>query len=328
MAVEDGVDILVGTPGRLIDLIYDASFKTKNIKRLVVDEVDEMLNLGFRTQLKNILDALPTKRQNLLFSATMIEEVEELINTFFNAPITIEATPVGTPLINIDQQVYHVPNFHTKVNLLRLLLSNDENMVKVLVFVATKKMADEIYEELEKSFPERVGVIHSNKHQNHRLNTVIAFQESRCNFLIATDIIARGLDISEVTHVINFDTPEVPESYIHRIGRTGRADKKGISVTLTTEKEKEFLGNIEELMSFQVPVVALPTDLIISDVLTEDEKPKVKMKTFLVKPPKKETVGPAFHPKSAKNSKVNVKVSHKDKMMKKYGKPIKKGAKK
>jgi len=328
LAVEDGVDIMVGTPGRLIDLIYDASFKTKNIKRLVVDEVDEMLNLGFRTQLKNILDALPQKRQNLLFSATMIEEVADIIDTFFNAPITIEAAPTGTPLANIDQKLYLVPNFYTKVNLLLQLLSRDATMTKVLVFVATKKLADELYDELEAEFPERVGVIHSNKHQNHRLNTVVAFQEGKCNFLIATDIIARGLDISEVTHVINFDTPEVPESYIHRIGRTGRADKKGISITFTTEREKEYLDSIEELMNYQIPVTSLPADLVISDVLTEDEKPKVKMKTYLVKPPKKEAVGPAFHQKSAKNSKVNIKVSHKDKMMKKYGKPIKKGGKK
>ncbi len=328
LAVEDGVDIMVGTPGRLIDLIYDASFKTKNLKRLVVDEVDEMLNLGFRTQLKNILDALPVKRQNLLFSATMIEEVEELINTFFNAPVTVEASPTGTPLANIDQQVYYVPNFYTKVNLLKMLLTADTSMTKVLVFVATKQMADEIFVELENVFPERVGVIHSNKHQNHRLNTVIQFQEGKCNFLIATDIIARGLDISEVTHVINFDTPEVPESYIHRIGRTGRADKKGISITFTTEREKENLDRIKELMNYKVPEISLPENLVISDVLTEDEKPKVKMKTYLVKPPKKEAVGPAFHQKSAKNSKVNSKVSHKDKMMKKYGKPITRGAKK
>ncbi len=327
LAVEDGCDILVGTPGRLIDLIYDAAFKTKNIKKLVIDEVDEMLNLGFRTQLKNILDALPQKRQNLMFSATMTEEVEDLIDVFFNAPITIEAAPTGTPLENIDQFVYHVPNFYTKVNLLKLLLSRDEKMVKVLVFVATKQMADDLFVEMETQFPERVGVIHSNKHQNHRLNTVIQFQQGNYLFLIATDVIARGLDISEVTHVINFDTPEVAESYIHRIGRTGRADRKGISLTFVTEKEKESFDKIETLMHYTVPVMPLPEDLIISDILTEDEMPKVKMKTFLVKPPKKEDVGPAFHQKSAKNSKVNVHISHKDKMMKKYGKPIKKSGK-
>jgi len=327
LALEDGTDILVGTPGRLIDLVYDAAFKTKNIKKLIIDEVDEMLNLGFRTQLKNILDSLPQRRQNLMFSATMIDEVEELIGLFFNSPITIEAAPTGTPLENIDQFIYHVPNFNTKVNLLKLLLSSDEQMVKVLVFVATKQMADDLYELMISDFPDRVGVIHSNKHQNHRLNTVLQFQQGNYLFLIATDVIARGLDISEVTHVINFDTPEVPESYIHRIGRTGRADRKGISITFVTEKEKEYFDKIEGLMKYQVNVQPLPEDLFISDVLTEDEMPKVKMKTFLVKPPRKEEVGPAFHQKSAKNSKTNVHVSHKDKMMKKYGKPIKKSGK-
>ena len=251
LAVEDGCDILVGTPGRLIDLIYDAAFKTKNVKKLIVDEVDEMLNLGFRTQLKNIIDALPQRRQNLMFSATMTEEVEELIDVFFNAPITIEAAPTGTPLENIDQLVYHVSNFNTKVNLLKLLLSRDEKMVKVLVFVATKQMADDLFIEMDTVFSDRVGVIHSNKHQNHRLNTVIQFQQGNYLFLIATDVIARGLDISEVTHVINFDTPEVPESYIHRIGRTGRADRKGISITFVTEKEKESFDKIETLMHYQ-----------------------------------------------------------------------------
>ncbi|MFP5040860.1 DEAD/DEAH box helicase [Parasediminibacterium sp. JCM 36343] len=328
LALEDGADIIVGTPGRLIDLLYDASFKTKSIKRLVIDEVDEMLNLGFRTQLKNILDLLPPKRQNLMFSATIIDEVEQLIATFFNDPIYIEAAPTGTPLANIDQQAYHVPNFYTKTNLLRLLLQQNEQMSKVLVFVATKQLADQLGETMEAAFPEKVGVIHSNKHQNHRLNTVKQFQQGVYRFLIATDIIARGLDISEVTHVFNFDIPEVPENYIHRIGRTGRADKKGISLSFITEKEKESLEKIEALMNFQVPIMALPDDLEISDVLTEDEKPKIHMKTYLVKLPKKENVGPAFHEKSAKNSKVNSRVSHKDKMMKKYGKPIKRGAKK
>jgi ATP-dependent RNA helicase RhlE len=328
LAVEDGVDIMVGTPGRLIDLIYDASFKTKNIKKLVIDEVDEMLNLGFRTQLKNILDTLPLKRQNLMFSATMTEEVDQLIDTFFNSPITIEAAPTGTPLANIEQIAYRVPNFYTKVNLLKLILMSNETMTKVLVFVATKQMADEIYNELEQIFTDRIGVIHSNKHQNHRLNTVTSFQEGKYQYLIATDIIARGLDISEVTHVINFDTPEIPESYIHRIGRTGRADRKGIAMTFISDREVENFNKIEALMNVKVLENELPENLIISDVLTEDEKPKVKMKTFLVKPPKKEAVGPAFHEKSAKNSKVNFKVSHKDKMMKKYGKPIKKSGKK
>ena len=326
--VEKGVDVLVATPGRLYDLAMNGAFKTKMIKRLVIDEVDEMLNLGFRTQLKNILDLLPQKRQNLMFSATITNDVEALIATYFNDPVRVEAAPTGTPLENIIQTVYEVPNFYTKVNLLHLLLTEDETMTKVLVFAATKKLADDLYAQLEAKFPGTAGVIHSNKEQNHRFNTVKQFKDGVYRFIIATDIVARGIDIAEVTHVINFDTPEVAENYIHRIGRTGRADKKGIAITFTTEKEKPALEAIETLMKYKVPVLPLPEQLVISDVLTEDEIPKVYMKTIQLKLPKKEDVGPAFHEKSAKNQKVNFVVSKKDRMMKKYGKPITRGQKK
>ena len=326
--VEKGVDVLVATPGRLYDLAMNGAFKTKMIKRLVIDEVDEMLNLGFRTQLKNILDLLPQKRQNLMFSATITNDVEALIATYFNDPVRVEAAPTGTPLENIIQTVYEVPNFYTKVNLLHLLLTEDETMTKVLVFAATKKLADDLYAQLEAKFPGTAGVIHSNKEQNHRFNTVKQFKDGVYRFIIATDIVARGIDIAEVTHVINFDTPEVAENYIHRIGRTGRADKKGIAITFTTEKEKPALEAIETLMKYKVPVLPLPEQLVISDVLTEDEIPKVYMKTIQLKLPKKEDVGPAFHEKSAKNKKVNFVVSKKDRMMKKYGKPITRGQKK
>ena len=326
--VETGVDVLVATPGRLYDLAMNGAFKTKMIKKLVIDEVDEMLNLGFRTQLKNILDLLPPRRQNLLFSATITEEVETLIETYFNDPIRVEAAPTGTPLENIIQSSYEVPNFYTKVNLLELLLSEDKSMTKVLIFVATKKLADQLYEQLENKFPGTAGVIHSNKEQNNRFNTVKQFQEGNYRFIIATDIVARGIDIAEVTHVINFDTPEIPENYIHRIGRTGRADKKGIAITFVTANEKPALSLIETLMKYQVPIIELPQQLVISEVLTEEEIPKVFMKINQVKAPKKDEVGPAFHEKSAKNSKVNFIVKKKDRMMKKYGKPITRGPKK
>ena len=328
LEVEKGVDVLVATPGRLYDLAVNGAFKTKMIKRLVIDEVDEMLNLGFRTQLKNILDLLPEKRQNLLFSATITEEVELLIATYFNDPVRVEAAPTGTPLENIVQTAYNVPNFYTKANLLQLLLTEDESMTKVLVFAATKHLADQLYEQLEAAFPGTAGVIHSNKEQNHRFNTVKQFKDGVYRFIIATDIVARGIDIAEVTHVINFDTPEVPENYIHRIGRTGRFDKKGIAITFITDKEKPLQAAIEALMKYEIPISPLPANLVISDELTEEEKPKVYMKIIQVKLPKKEDVGPAFHPKSAKNSKVNFIVKKKDRMMKKYGKPITRGQKK
>ena len=326
--VEKGVDVLVATPGRLYDLALNGAFKTKSIRQLVIDEVDEMLNLGFRTQLKNILDLLPARRQNLLFSATITDEVEVLIETYFNDPVRVEAAPTGTPLENIIQSAFEVPNFYTKVNLLELLLSLDMDMTKVLVFAATKKLADELYEQLEAKFPGTAGVIHSNKEQNHRFNTVKQFQEGNYRFIIATDIVARGIDIAEVTHVINFDVPDVPENYIHRIGRTGRADKKGIAITFLTPMEKDSKAAIENLMKYAIPIIPLPADLVISEVLTEDEKPKVFMKIIQLKVPKKEEAGPSFHEKSAKNKKVNFIIKKKERMMKKYGKPITRGQKK
>ncbi|WP_276131650.1 DEAD/DEAH box helicase [Polluticoccus soli] len=325
--VEAGVDIIVATPGRLLDLAYDGSLNMKTIKKLVIDEADEILNLGFHTQLNNILDLLPAKRQHLLFSATITEEVETLMRTYFNDPEKIEAAPTGTPLENISQQGYKVPNFYTKRNLLKHLLDNNADMSKVLVFVATKKLADTLFEELQPEYGETMGVIHSNKEQNYRFNTVKQFQEGTFRFIIATDIVARGLDIAEVTHVINFDIPDVPENYIHRIGRTGRADKRGVAIAFITEREDKDLAAIQALMKYEIPILPLPEDLEISDVLTEDEKPKVFMKTNLIKLPKIDEGGGAFHEKSAKNKKVNKKVRHADKMKEKYGKPKKRGKK-
>lgn len=328
LAVEQKVDVLVATPGRLFDLAMTGSLRLKAVKRVIIDEVDEMMNLGFRTQLKNVLDLLPDRRQNLLFSATITEDVENLMQIFFTTPIKIEAAPTGTPLENIKQYAYEVPNFYTKVNLLKLLLEEDSSMTKVLVFTASKALADQVFEQLESTYAGSSNVIHSNKEQNHRFNTVRQFKDGVYRFIIATDIVARGIDIAEVSHVINFDTPDVPENYMHRIGRTGRADRPGIAITFITPKEKKEQEKIEELMNYKIPILSLPDSLEISQELTEDEKPKVYMKEIQIKIPKKEESGPAFHEKSAKNSKVNFIVRHKDRMMKKYGKPIKRAPKK
>jgi ATP-dependent RNA helicase RhlE len=328
LSVEQKTDVIVATPGRLFDLAMNGSLKLKGIKKLVIDEVDEMLNLGFRTQLKNIIELLPEKRQNLMFSATLTDDVEFLMQDYFNAPVKVEAAPSGTPVENIEQQAYDLPNFYTKVNLLKLLLGGDETMTKVLVFTGSKSLADQLYTELEPKHAEVMGVIHSNKEQNHRFNTVKQFKEGTYRFIIATDIVARGIDVAEVTHVINFDLPDVAENYMHRIGRTGRADKKGIAISFITEKEKTSQGKIEELMNYKIPMLPLPENLVISDELTEDEMPKVYMKEIQIKIPKKEDVGPAFHEKSAKNSKVNFVVSRRDRMMKKYGRPLTRGQKK
>lgn len=326
--VMQGVDVLVATPGRLVDLLANGSVKTKALRRLVIDEVDEMLNLGFRAQLRTILDLLPPKRQNLLFSATLTDEVESLMDAYFASPVRVEAAPVGTPLENIAQSAYAVPNFHTKVALLKYLLTEQPDLTKVLVFVATKHLADSLYDELTPEFGDQIGLIHSNKSQNYRFEAVARFESGACRVLIATDIIARGLDVAGVSHVVNFDMPEVPESYIHRIGRTGRADRKGVAIAFVTEREKEQQTAIEGLMNYAIPMRPLPDDLRISDVLTDDEKPQISMKTILLKTPGVEEGGGAFHEKLEKNKKVNVRRDYAAEKMKKYGRPIKRSGKK
>ncbi|MDB5273331.1 MAG: box helicase domain protein [Chitinophagaceae bacterium] len=319
--VNNGLDVLVATPGRLLDLALTGVLKLRNVKRLIIDEVDEMLNLGFRPQLTRVIDLLPVKRQNLMFSATITEEVEEFIKDYFDDPIKIEAAPTGTPLENITQIGYRVPNFNTKVNLLQLFLAEEPEMKKVLVFTSTKALADLLFDKLEKNFAGKLGVIHSNKEQNHRFHSVHQFENGTYRILIATDIVARGLDISSVTHVINFDTPKVPENYIHRIGRTGRADKKGEARTFITEHDFENVERIEELMKFSIELALLPEHLVISEVLLDEEQPKVKMRNVLVKTPKKEESGPAFHEKKDKNKKVNNKIRRGEAHKLKYGKP-------
>jgi ATP-dependent RNA helicase RhlE len=325
--IRGGLDILVSTPGRLLDMVHKGELRLRNTKQLIIDEVDEMLDLGFRFQIVKIFDELPAKRQNLMFSATMTDKVEVLIDSFFNYPVKIEAAPTGTPLENIEQSAYYVPNFNTKVNLLKRLLRDNTDMSKVLVFAATKKLADLLFEEIDPEFPEKIGIVHSNKAQSKRFDTVKLFHQGVYRVLISTDLIARGIDISEVTHVINIDTPDTAENYMHRIGRTGRADKKGIAITFITEQEKESQAAIEELMNTTLPILPLPEDLTISDVLIDAELPQIIMKSPVIRLPKKEEGNAAFHEKSAKRQKVNNKIRRRDKMHAKYGKPQTRGQK-
>lgn len=302
--VYDGLDILVATPGRLIDLTLSRTLQFSAVKKLVIDEVDEMLNLGFRPQLKQILEALPPKRQNLMFSATLTEDVELMIEKYFNAPEYIEVITRGTPLEKIIQQAYHIPNFYSKVNLLRWLLTHDKSMARVLLFVKNKKIADELETELQE-FISDIGIIHSNKSQPHRFEAVKQFQEGTHRLLIATDVIARGLDLKDVTHVINFDFPKDPSSYIHRIGRTGRADKTGIALSFITEKETEMQAQIEELMGKEIALLDLPEEVELSEELTPDEMPVMRDKN-LKKAKKIAIPTGAFHEKKAKNKKVQL----------------------
>ena len=324
-AVMAGCDMVVGTPGRLLDLMLTGAFKTKKIKKLIIDEVDEMLNLGFRVQLNGILDFLPERRQNLMFSATMPQDVQEIVDNFSDYYHKIEAAPSGAPLENIEQYSYEVPNFNTKANLLELLLQEDSTMEKVLVFASTKKLADVLFETMESRFPEKVGVIHSSKSQNYRFNAVDAFQKGDVRLLIATDIIARGLDVSMVTHVINFDLSDKAENYIHRIGRTGRAEKRGVAISFVTEEEAPYKEAIEQLMKMSIPIRFAPEELVVSTELIPLEIP-VEFVPFNNHKVKQHTPsGPAFHEKLEKNKKVNVRYDFQKDMQKKYKKQYRKG---
>lgn len=319
--VKNGMDVLVATPGRLLDLALTSVLNLKSIKKLVIDEVDEMLNLGFRPQLGRVLDLMMVKRQNLMFSATLTEEVEMFINNHFNNPIKIEAAPTGTPLDSIEQSAYEVPNFNTKVNLLKLMLQSNEDMRKVLVFVSTINLADQLFDLMNVDFENEVGIIHSKKSQLSRFEAVKLFKEGKHRVLIASDLVARGIDIAEVSHVINFDAPAISENYMHRIGRTGRADKKGQAITFITPQDAETIEAIETLMNRKIAVVDLPESLTISTELIPEEMPVVRMRNTLGKLPKKVEAGPSFHEKSLKNQKTNQKVSRGESQRSKYGKP-------
>ena len=311
----NGVDIIVATPGRLVDLSLTGILRLKDIRQLVIDEVDQMLSLGFRQPLLIFLESLPAKRQNLMFSATMNEEIEGVIAKYFYEPQKVEVAPHGTPLEKIVQVCYHVPNFNTKVNLLEYLLKNDASLSKVLVFVGTKKLADSLFDTLKLRFPEEVIVIHSNLSQTARINSLKQFHEGKKRVLVATDVVARGLDITDVTHVINFDTPETPEDYIHRIGRTGRANKDGVAITFINNAELEFQVAIEMMMNKAIPYEAMPESVVVSKVLTDDEIPKMIDKIKQKKGKDNYVPGAAFHEKKEKNKKVNLgSASQKEKL--------------
>ena len=303
-AVYQGIDVLVGTPGRIMDLALDNVIRFDSLQKLIIDEFDEILNLGFRSQVTSILAMLSNKRQNILFSATMTDEVDGMLEEYFEFPEEVTLSPSGTPLEQIEQLGYLVPNFLTKINLIIQLLE-DEKLERVLLFVNNKKTADLLADKLEEVYPEQFGVIHSNKSQNYRLNTMATFQEGVIRGIVTTDVMARGLDISDITHVINVEFPEIPEQYIHRIGRTGRADKSGIAISLISPREEEIQIEAEVLMEKEIKFLDMPATVEVAVRLLEFEKDKKKQMKFLTKKPKLEG-GASFHEKIEKNKKINL----------------------
>ena len=327
-AILQGCDVIVGTPGRTYDLVAHGTLKLKAVTKLVIDEVDVMLDLGFRFQLNNLFELLPNKRQNIMFSATMTSEINDLIKDYFIAPEEIKIALSGEPLENINQTTYSVKNFYTKVNLLEHILADSEEFKKVLIFIDGKRNADRIYDILEPIFGDELGIIHSNKSQNYRLNTIERFDKGEIRLLLSTDVMARGIDLDQISHVINFDVPEFPENYIHRIGRTGRADHQGNSIILCAEYEHEKKDAIEALMKKEIELIEFPEEVKVSQQLTPAERPV----DYVYKNPdrnkKDSETGEAFHEKKAKNRKVNLGGSYHRELAAKYKKPKTRGGKK
>ena len=250
-ALRRGVDILVATPGRLLDLMNQKYVHLDHIKMLVLDEADRMLDMGFVNDVKKVIAKVPAKRQTLFFSATMPNEIQNLANTILTRPEKVEVTPVSSTAETIQQELYYVDKGDKKALLNHIL--KDKDIKTALVFTRTKHGADKVVKDLVK-----VGItaeaIHGNKSQNARQRALTNFKYRTTRVLIATDIAARGIDIDELTHVINYELPNIPETYVHRIGRTGRAGASGIALSFCDAEEIDFLKDIHKLIAKQIPV--------------------------------------------------------------------------
>lgn len=250
--LKKGVDILIATPGRLLDLVNQKFIYLKNIEYFVLDEADRMLDMGMINDVKKIIAMLPKERQNMLFSATMPKEILTLTNSILKNPVSVEVTPVSSTVDTIKQGLYLVNRKYKKQLLIDLL--KDKAISSVLVFSRTKHGANIITRDLNKAGIEALA-IHGNKSQNARQLALNSFKEGKIRVLVATDIAARGIDIDELSHVINYDLPEVPETYVHRIGRTGRAGQQGTALSFCDTEDKEYLKGIEKLIGKEIPVI-------------------------------------------------------------------------
>lgn len=250
--IKRGVDILVATPGRLLDLMNQGILSLKQLEIFVLDEADRMLDMGFIHDVKKVIKVLPAKRQTLFFSATMPEEIQNLANMMLKNPAKVEVTPPSSTVDKIQQRIYFTNKPDKRKLLLHLLETN--GISTALVFTRTKHGADKVARFLDKA-KIKSAAIHGNKSQNSRQNALKNFKNGNLNVLVATDIAARGIDIDELKHVFNFDLPNVPETYVHRIGRTGRAGNEGIAISFCAADERKELKDIEKLAAIKIPVV-------------------------------------------------------------------------
>lgn len=284
--LRNGIDILVATPGRLLDLVDQKIISLRDIELFVLDEADRMLDMGFIHDIKKLLKVLPTKKQSLFFSATMPKPIMELANTILYNPVKVEVTPESTTAETIQQEIYYVDK-DNKITLLHELIK-DEIQESVLVFTRTKHGADKLVKALDK-LKVKAAAIHGNKSQNARQNALNNFKDKKIQVLVATDIAARGIDIDLLKYVVNFEIPNIPETYVHRIGRGGRAGADGIAISLCDIDEKAYVKDIEKVIGMRIP---------------EAKNNPYPMKNFTLSPPKQKQARPPRKDKPAGKSKV------------------------
>ncbi len=250
--IRRGTEILIATPGRLLDLIQQRVVNLQHVEIFILDEADRMLDMGFINDVKKVVALLPKRRQNLFFSATMPKEIQNLADTILYEPVKVEVTPISTTAEKIDQFVFMVEKPQKRALLHHIL--DDKTIKKVLVFTRTKHGADKVVKDLDKAGI-KAEAIHGNKAQNARQRALTNFKDGRIRVLVATDIASRGIDVDEITHVINYEIPNEPETYVHRIGRTARAGASGVSFSFVDEEERSYLKDIEKLTRQKIPVI-------------------------------------------------------------------------
>ena len=299
-AIAEGVDLIIATPGRFMDIYLRGDLPIKDIKTLVLDEADKMMDMGFMPQIRKLLEILPRKRQNLLFSATFSDRVEKLSYEFLENPIRVEVTPQATTAIMVTQRIYEVSNLKTKMNLLVYLLEK-EAVTKAIIFTRSKEIADQVFKYIARTVftEEEVRVFHANKGQNTRMNTMEAFRKGEIKAMVATDVAARGIDIQEVSHVFNFDIPLIYEDYVHRIGRTGRANHTGEAITFYTMAEAYHLEKIEKIIRMEIPKISIPAEVEIMKT-PFDELQDMKREVDTQRKKEDPTFKGAFHEKKVR----------------------------
>lgn len=276
-AVKTGVDLVIATPGRFLEIYLKGGFESKKIKHLILDEADRMMDMGFMPQLRQIQEIIPSKRQNVLFSATFPHRVERLADEFLLWPTRIEISPESTPVETVDQYTLELPNQRSKLEYIQWLINDRLLEKRLLIFTRRKEDAESVARYLQRSFPFEVRSIHSNKGQNARINAMEDFRSGHVQILVSTDIASRGIDVPETEMVINFSVPSDPLDYVHRIGRTGRAFRSGEAITLQNPSERYAIERIESLTGETIEKLIVPDSLMIHETPRNEKQLQARM---------------------------------------------------